>query len=312
MKQPRPQSRKPDPDAPAALLRLYEGWGSVSDFHTLLDLTESILLNSYRRPAKWGGLTVASFLAGEGEDPWGVRDSGIGRKAMQVHSKAVAIMRSHACYPLFHRKDNPDVLGLPYAHLIGHPGLGQFTTPFHLSLMSAQIAVTNIEGQLMSRLHQAATLAGLAPWGVGDWSNAPVISYMDKHSAVLMEHYDPVTITEPILGSGSALMAMASLVPLWALAYGAVKFVGADLDPRAVQITKVNCLLYGLPACLHCGYKLDPEIEASIREPYGSTYHAVRLALAEGRYLQANALASRLIGYVPDFQGAEVPSDTAL
>jgi len=62
----------------------------------------------------------------------------------------------------------------------------------------------------------------------------------------LKPYFEPITICDPCVGSGILLLAAAAQFPPWAIHYGWVQFYGMDIDPVCVQMSRLNCQLYGL------------------------------------------------------------------
>ena len=87
----------------------------------------------------------------------------------------------------------------------------------------------------------AALLAGAALDGAvaHAWFIARVIP-------LAIEHYAPVTVYDPTVGSGVMLVAAAQRFPAFANALGLVQYFGQDIDADAVLMAQINLKLNGL------------------------------------------------------------------
>jgi hypothetical protein len=170
--------------------------------------------------------------------------------------------------------------GPRYADTIGNiymqfaypnPGTGQYFTPFEVASMMAQMheVADTVHERIKEAiakdpLAQAMTLAGIA---LPESENG-VKYFLEKVFPSCMEHYKPVTVCDPTVGSGVMLLAVASTLPQWMVHYGFVQFYGMDLDEICVKMAKINCLLYGLNGCgLKAQISLSGRPQTSEPEP---------------------------------------------
>ena len=162
--------------------------------------------------------------------------------------------------------DYKDLLGQIYMAW-GWPskGAGQFFTPWDVAVMMARF--TSDGGQAVherlkaaiteSPLAQAALVAGCALDGQEalDW-------YLTRVVPACIEHYDPLRVSNPCVGSGVMLLAHASTYPRWMVELGLVQYYGQDIDPVCVRMARINAMLYGLNGyAIRCA---APSAEAGI------------------------------------------------
>ena len=144
-----------------------------------------------------------------------------------------------------------DVLG-PLHMAIGNANikLGQFFTPWELSLVAAQSTMEGAAALVYQRMEQAIRsnpmLAMITPKTEG-WINADnARSIAESLLPIVWERYDTVTIHDPSCGSGGMLLAAASILPRWMVAMGLVAFYGQDLSRDCTRMTQINMMLFGL------------------------------------------------------------------
>lgn len=65
-------------------------------------------------------------------------------------------------------------------------------------------------------------------------------------AALSSEHFKPITVCDPTVGSGRMLLAAALEFPPWAVQKGIVQFYGQDIDYSCYLMTSINVMLYGL------------------------------------------------------------------
>lgn len=282
-------------DPAGALTRIFDGWYNSADFYAFLDLLETVLVNAHKAGVP-ADLDAGRFFAGSEPDPLKVRERVTAAHVREKLATAAGIVFQNAAQPLYRRTSNPEILGQAFCLLKASARLGQFFTPWSLSLMTASM-VGGVVHDLDERIRSAFDKAGLqAPRGVGEHRDAFL-----QALPVLKGHFEPISMMEPCVGAGSMLLAFASLVPPWALAIGAVQIYGIDVDPRAIQMCRINCLLYGVPAVLHVGNALTMADLKLVPPPYGDAYSRVRQALEAGDVSEAQAVAKAAFGYAPDW-----------
>lgn len=172
--------------------------------------------------------------------------------------------------------------GIPNKHT------GQFFTPYHVSRMSAQVIMGDVEERIYERIEMAylKTRAGLmhsaltGPERVSAFvrENAPSVALMCAEYVAEMQ----IRVSDPACGSGSMLLAAAEQCPRWALNLGLVQFYGQDIDMTCVKMAQVNLMIYGLN-----GYNLKNVLamsEADLQatpEPWQSAYREAQSAAPE-------------------------------
>ena len=238
----------PTGDPSYAIQRIFDGWYNDANYHAFLDLLETVVANAQTdgRP-----LAAESFFAGVGPDPLKVRARVDRPYTREKLARALALVVENARTPLYRRASNPDALGTPYCMLKSSKALGQFFTPWSVSRATAMM-MADVEGDLLHRVREAMEKAG-HPLPPGRLRAEDAFA---QYVGTFAPYFEPFRMLEPCMGAGSMLLAFASQVPPWALAVGAVQITGIDLDPRAVQMARINCLLFGVPARLYCGNSL--------------------------------------------------------
>lgn len=143
--------------------------------------------------------------------------------------------------------DYHDTLALVYESWAGaNENVGQFFTPWSVCEMMAQVAAGNIREELRDRIVAAIGRDAIEGMGYN-----PDLPYTLRHIAETLlphyiAHYDPITVCDPAVGSGSMLLAVAKLVPDWANQWGLVHYYGQDIDHTAHLMASVNLMLRGM------------------------------------------------------------------
>jgi hypothetical protein len=163
---------------------------------------------------------------------------------------------------------------------------GQFFTPWHVARFMAEM-VSDGGDEVHRRLRaaidesplaQVSLLAGLAleDEAVQEWLFTRVVP-------AAIEHYQPVTVIDPCVGSGVMLLAHASTLPRWMVAMGLVQYYGCDIDMTCVRMSRINCKLYGLNGSgLKWALELSPEELTALPRLYAEKYTQAQAAQREG------------------------------
>jgi hypothetical protein len=180
-----------------------------------------------------------------------------------------------------------DVLGVVYMRY-GYPGEGQVFTPFPVARMMAQMTIgdaqdlhTHIkEAIAQSPLSEAALMSAMAI----DDSDEAKGWFLERVIPAALPHFEPIRVSDPCVGSGTMLLAAASVYPQWAVQRGLVQFYGQDIDATCVAMAKINARLYGLNG-ERIKYALamsDAELERAVPEPWGEMYAEAKAAKEKG------------------------------
>ena len=70
--------------------------------------------------------------------------------------------------------------------------------------------------------------------------------FLNRVIPAALPYYQPITVSDPCVGSGVMLLAAASQFPTWAVHANLVQFFGQDIDPTCVKMSRINGQLYGL------------------------------------------------------------------
>lgn len=170
-----------------------------------------------------------------------------------------------------------DVLGSLYmGWIIGNALTGQFFTVWPVALMMAQM--NPVLPLVLERVREAeARHPELAVLSLGVMMREGEEArrfFVERLLSAARAVVEPVTICDPACGSGVMLLACASLLPQWVLAYGFVEFHGIDVDLTCVRMARVNLLRYGIaPFGIRHGNALsmeffdEPEPPSTGQEP---------------------------------------------
>lgn len=167
-----------------------------------------------------------------------------------------------------------DVVGQVYMDF-AYPskGQGQFFTPMNVCRMMAQMVLLDTERLLAKRLGEAARRSDdpvvLAYAFAGLGGDGEVAGHvLRKTLPLIIEHYEPISVMDPAVGSGRMLLAGASCFPGWAVQLGLVQFWGVDIDPTCVRMARINAELYGLNGRgARCWSTLSMKERAGMPEP---------------------------------------------
>lgn len=142
-----------------------------------------------------------------------------------------------------------DILGALYMEF-GHPNqaAGQFFTPWHLcKALALGILGDHPQDLIYDRIRECLKenllYQAIGSPRINDDTAQSLVSML---APVLAEHYEPLTIADPCIGSGGMLLAAAELFPRWVVISGLVQFFGQDIDPHCIAMARINAMLYGL------------------------------------------------------------------
>jgi type I restriction-modification system DNA methylase subunit len=145
-----------------------------------------------------------------------------------------------------------DILGPIYQEIGSYNSqLGQFFTPWPVCILMAQMTdpTPQIYQRLKAALSHPENVLGHALLLAGQLISDPVETerfFIERLIPAALPYYDPITVTDPCVGSGATLLAAAATVPAWANAYGLIRYCGQDIDLLCVQMARVQCMLFGL------------------------------------------------------------------
>jgi ribosomal protein L11 methylase PrmA len=115
---------------------------------------------------------------------------------------------------------------------------------------------------------------------------------------LVVEHFDPITVSDCACGSGVMFLAAAENTPRWALDWGLVQFYGQDIDRTCVQMAKVNMMLHGLNGySIKLALALMPDELAAVPEPYQSAYREAQEAGQAGDLVRVDEIAAQVAGW---------------
>jgi len=192
-----------------------------------------------------------------------------------------------------------DVVGSMYMSW-GYPSssIGQFFTPWNAARMMAEM-VSDRGAEVHQRLKaaidqspiaQAFLVAGCILEGqeAFDW-------FLTRVVPAAIEHYEPVRVNDPAVGSGILLLAHASTLPPWMVQMGLVQYSGCDIDPLCVRLARVNFKLYGLNGLgLKCALELSQAELSALPEPHASAYAEAQHAQGQGNTERVAQIATEL------------------
>ncbi len=151
--------------------------------------------------------------------------------------------------------DNPDHVGIAYELLeLQNPHSGQYFTPWDVCSMMVQVTDGEPAAFLLSRLAKCSMgeafdpfLAVIVKAQIAAFGLSPAGPALLRSVATALENgFQPITVSDPAIGSGRMLLAHACLVPPWAHQLGLVQYCGQDIDLDCVRMARINMMLYGL------------------------------------------------------------------
>ena len=228
------------------------GYGKAVIFEDWLDVVESSLT---QLPAHLAHMRTDGTLLLPAQEPANVQAI-FTRLAARYGSKWPQISRRFgvAFGMLLHAASESynDWLGSLFMEWeLGNVYVGQFFTPFEISLMMTKLL--NPAEMVYARLKTAllhpdnvwghvVTLAG----GMTTTTPEAEQYLVETVLPAALPYIVPITVYEPCVGSGSMLIAFAACVPSWATASGIVQYRGQDSDARCVQMARIQLMLYGM------------------------------------------------------------------
>lgn len=142
-----------------------------------------------------------------------------------------------------------DILGPLYMEL-GNPnkGVGQEFTPWCMCTIMAKTTVADAPAEVYRRMEQALREhpihSLLVPEREG-WINAENGRWIAENM-LPWQHFEPIKIHDPCVGSGGMMLAAAAEFPRWMLTLGMVQFFGQDISRDCTLMTSINMMLFGL------------------------------------------------------------------
>lgn len=144
-----------------------------------------------------------------------------------------------------------DILGPLYMEFGGsNIHLGQFFTPWEMCVTIAKVTMVDAPAEVLRRMEQALqhdpVHATLLSHRTG-WITPEIGQYVAEHMLpTVWEHFQPLTIHDPCVGSGGMLLAAAAEFPRWMIGLGLVRFSGQDISRDCVLMARINEMLFGL------------------------------------------------------------------
>lgn len=160
-------------------------------------------------------------------------------------------------------QDFNDVVGHLYmSWVIGSAARGQFFSPWHLAVMMAEL--NPVLPLVLERVREAERehpeLALLSLGVMQREGDEALCFFVERLAPAARAFVKSVALGDPACGSGVMLLAAASLLPQWVLAFGFVEFHGIDIDSTCVKMARVNLLRYGIsPRFIRHGNALSGE-----------------------------------------------------
>jgi len=177
-------------------------------------------------------------------------------------------------------------------------GLGQYFTPWPVAQMMAQMmsgAEKDIHEHLKAAIEKSPVAQALAFAGIVLEGDEAFKWFVTRLVPACIEHYEPVKVCDPCVGSGIMLLAHASTMPAWMVQMGLVQYYGMDIDRTCVQMARINCKLYGMNGWgLKCALELSEVELNSLPEPYRTAYAEAQAAQANGNPERVTEIATEL------------------
>lgn len=300
------RSQLPKSPAAAAIVKCLEkitatGRRPGEIFEDWLELTEATLdmLPAHARSAAQTGQLAED--SPEVAETWNRVRSHYGeaqRWVFERFAEAFGVLLQNAHEP-DGRPTYQDIVGEIYMAW-GWPssGLGQYFTPWPVASMMAQM-VSDGEQEVHERLKaaieksplvQAMMFAGMVLEGdeAFKW-------FVTRLVPACLEHYEPITVCDPCIGSGVMVLAHANTMPAWMVQMGLVQYYGVDIDSTCVKMARTNFKLYGLNGWgLKCALELSQVELDTLPEPHRTAYAEAQAAQANGNSERVTEIAAEL------------------
>lgn len=142
-----------------------------------------------------------------------------------------------------------DILGPLYEGFAGaNEAVGQYFTPWDACVLIAKTTVADAPAEVYRRMEQALREhpihSLLVPEREG-WINAENGRWIAENM-LPWQHFEPIKIHDPCVGSGGMMLAAAAEFPRWMLTLGMVQFFGQDISRDCTLMTSINMMLFGL------------------------------------------------------------------
>ncbi len=191
-----------------------------------------------------------------------------------------------------------DVVGETFMQF-GRPSAwaGQFFTPWTVAKFMALMdsdGGAEVQTRLKAAIDKSPVAQALAMAGMMLDGEETQKWLLTRVIPAALEHYEPVTVLDPAVGSGIMLLAHASTMPRWMVTTGLVQYYGCDIDLTCVRMTRLNFKLYGLNGH-HLKYALDltPEDLTKLPQPHAKAYAEAQQANGDSERVEEIARAVR-------------------
>ena len=162
---------------------------------------------------------------------------------------------SHALWQLMEAASTcvADWLGTAFMRWKLGNGADQFFTPWNAAKLMAEMSLLEqeVHKAVMAALEDQRNEAGkilrfMLPVAAAMSEGGQQEFWRTKLLPAALPYIKPVPFIDPSCGSGVMLLAASTTVPSWANKLGIISYIGIDLDPFCVLMTRVQSMLYGL------------------------------------------------------------------